>query len=256
MLCSTAMISYLNKDRPPPPRWAKVKARVPVGFLAPFYTLSWPADWALYLLGKWPVVALLQYLGSFPIIFAAAIYFSGAPGRVKQKHYQAWQVINMEEGKGGNGGRIDALEELNRDRISLIGINVAGAYLRGLQLRAAQARGASFASANLRDANFQDAGLSDVDLHYANLRNANLRDCNLSGATLDNADFAGTDLSGANLAATTLNRADFRHANLDHIRNWQNIKSLAKANLLGVRNAPIGFVEWAKQNGAIEDATD
>ena len=121
------MISYLNKDRPPPPRWAKVKARVPVGFLAPFYTLSWLADWALYLLGKWPVVALLQYLGSFPIIFAAAIYFSGAPGRVKQKHYQAWQVINMEEGKGGNGGRIDALEELNRDRISLIGINVAGA---------------------------------------------------------------------------------------------------------------------------------
>lgn len=245
-------MAYVFKDREPPTAWPEFKKRARHKFLKPFYALSWLADWAAYLLGKWPVVELLEYLGSFSIVFAAIIYFLGAPDRLKQKHYQAWQVINTAEGKGGNGGRIDALQELNDDSVSLIGVDVDGAYLQGLKLENAQLRRASFGGADLRNADFQHANLADADLHYANLRGASLRDCNLSRASLTDADLTGADLTGADLSGVALDRADLRNANLDHIKNWQSIKSLDKANIAAARNQPPGFTQWALKLGAIE----
>ena len=121
-------MSYNIKERnPPPPGWAEFRSRAPHRLLAPLYALTWAADWAAYLLGKWPLVEMLEYLGSFSILFVTIFYFAGASDRLKQKHYQAWQVINTAEGKGGNGGRIDALQELNDDRVPLIGIEATNA---------------------------------------------------------------------------------------------------------------------------------
>lgn len=245
-------MSYDSKERNPPMQWREFKKRAPSKALTPLYALNWAVDWAVYRLGSWSVVELLEYLGSFSILFAAIVYFAGTSDRLKQKHYQAWQVINTAEGKGGNGGRIDALQELNRDRVSLIGVSVAGAYLQGLQLEQAQARRADFAGADLRDANLTAASLADADLHFTNLRQANLKRCNLTGAHLDDADLVGADLSHADLGGAVLDRADLQNANLEHLRNWRAIKSLDKANILAVRNAPPGFVEWAKKRGAIE----
>lgn len=232
--------------------WGEFRKRAPSKALKPFYAVNWAVDWAAYHLGSWPVVELLEYLGSFSILFAAIVYFAGASDRLKQKHYQAWQVINTAEGKGGNGGRIDALQELNSDRVSLIGVNAAGAYLQGLRLEKAEARRANFSDADLRDANLKGANLPDADMHYANLRGANLKNCDLAGAHMADADLTEADLSQADLSDVTLDRADLRDANLDHVRNWQRIKSLDKANIFGVRNAPPGFVEWAKKRGAVE----
>ena len=98
-------MSYVFKERNPPPEWGEFKSRAPHGSLVPFFFLSWLADWAAFCLGKWPMVELLEYLGSFSILFAAIFYFAGASDRTKQKHYQAWQVINTAQGKGGSGGR-------------------------------------------------------------------------------------------------------------------------------------------------------
>jgi len=249
-------MSYVFKDRQPPPEWPEFKRRSSRKILAPFHAVSWAADWAAYSLGRWPVVELLEYLGSFSIIFAAIVYFLGAPDRLKQKHYQAWQVINTAAGKGGNGGRIDALQELNHDHVSLVGVNVSGAYLQGISLTAAQARRANFSEADLRDSNLQGGHLPDADLHSANLRGANLRDCDLAGARLDDADIVGSDLTQADLSAVELDGADVRNVNLAGVRNWRAIKSIAMANILGVRNAPAGFREWARQRGAIEIKTD
>jgi hypothetical protein len=245
-------MAYVSKDRNPPMKWREFRKRAPAKALEPLYAVNWAVDWAAYGLGSWPVVELLEYLGSFSILFAAIVYFAGAPDRLKQKHYQAWQVINTAEGRGGNGGRIDALQELNRDRVSLIGVSVAGAYLQGLRLEQAQARRADFAGADLRDANLTRASLPDADLHFTNLRRANLKHCDLSGAHLDDADLAGADLSQADLGGAVLDRADLQNANLAHVRNWQAIKSLDKANIFAVRNAPPGFADWAKKRGAIE----
>jgi hypothetical protein len=65
---------------------------------------------------------VLEYLGVFSVLIAIVFYFSEAGDRRKQKHYQAWQVINTAQGKGGSGGRIEALQELNIDRIPLVGV--------------------------------------------------------------------------------------------------------------------------------------
>jgi hypothetical protein len=249
-------MSYVFKERHPPLAWPEFKDRAPHACLTPLYGLSWLADWAAFFLAKWPVVELLEYLGSFSILFAAIVYFIGAPDRLKQKHYQAWQVINTAEGKGGNGGRIDALQELNHDHVSLIGVNVAGAYLQEVRLEGAQARRAAFGESDLRDADFQRANLADADFHFANLRSANLRDSNLAGAQLQDSDLVGPDLANADLNGATLDRADLRDANLDRVKNWQAIKSMDKANILGARNAPAGFIEWARKKGAVELKTD
>jgi len=249
-------MSYVFKERNPPPEWEEFKKRARNGFLTPFFALSWMADWAAYFLGRWPVVELLEYLGSFSILFAAIVYFAGAPDRLKQKHYQAWQVMNTAQGKGGNGGRIDALQELNHDRVPLIAVNAAGAYLQGLRMEDAQARRANFSEADLRDANFERASLADADLHSANFRGANLHECDLAGARLDDADLVGADLADCDLSDVALDRADLRDANLEHIGHWQAIKSIDKANILGVRNAPEGFMEWARKKGAVEIKTE
>jgi len=249
-------MSYVFKERQAPAEWPEFKSGAPHKMLTPLYAMTWLADWAAYFLGKWPVVELLEYLGSFSILFAAIVYFVGAPDRLKQKHYQAWQVINTAEGKGGNGGRIDALQELNHDHVSLIGVNASGAYLQGLQLADSQTRRANFSDSDLRNADFARASLADADLHFANLRGANLRDCNLSGSRLDDADLVGADLTSVDFAVATLDRADLRDADLNHLRNWQSIKSMTQANILGIRNAPSGFLEWARQKGAVQVKTE
>jgi len=44
--------------------------------------------------------------------------------------------------------------------------------------------------------------------------------------------------------------ADLRHADLQGLR-WKGIKSVAGANVYGVRNGPDGFVTWAMGHGAV-----
>jgi hypothetical protein len=249
-------MSFVFKERNPPPEWAEFKARAPHRYLVPFYRLNWAADWAAYSLGKWALVELLEYLGSFSILFVAIFYFAGAPDRMKQKHYQAWQVINTAEGKGGNGGRIDALQELNDDRVPLIGVEATNAYLEGVRLEKAEARRANFSNSDLRRANFKRASLDDADFHWANLRGADLRECNLAGSQLDDADLVGANLAGADLAQVSLERADLREVDLNQVRNWQAIKAIGKANIFGVRNAPDGFMTWARKMGAVETKAD
>jgi hypothetical protein len=243
---------YLFKERQPLPPWSEFKKRAHVGPLLPFYFLNWAADWSVGLLAKWPLLELLEYLGSFSILFATIFYFAGAPDRLKQKHYQAWQVINSAQGKGGNGGRIDALQELNHDHIPLVGVDVSGAYLQGLRLEGAELRRSNFSSADLREAIFRKANLDDSDFHWANLRGAILSGCDLAGSDFTDADLAGASLAGSDLDQLSLERADLRDTEMDHVKNWRGIKAIKNANIFGIRNAPQGFVDWARKMGAVE----
>jgi hypothetical protein len=245
-------MAVVFKERSPPAEWAQFKAQARHRFLVPLYYASWAADWAAYKMAKWPLIELLEYLGSFSILFAVIFYFADAPNRLKQKHYQAWQVINTAQGKGGNGGRIDALQELNDDRVALIGVNVADAYLEGVRLEKVRGRRANFSGADLRHSRFTQAGLEDADLREANLRGADLGECDLSGSQMDDVDLFQANLAKADVARVSLERADLHGANLIDLRHWQQIKAIRQANIFGIRNAPEGFVVWAKTNGAIE----
>src|ERR1700687_3986695 len=86
---------------------------------------------------------------------------------LKQKHYQAWQVINTAQGKGGSGGRIEALPELNHDRTPLVGVDGSGAFLQNLRLEHARLLRSNCSAADLRDSRLNFADFSDANLHAA-----------------------------------------------------------------------------------------
>ncbi len=214
-----------------------------------------PSIWIAYALNHWTFLEVLEYMQSFSVLVAVIFYFSESGDRLKLKHYQAWQVINTAQGKGGSGGRIDALQELNSDRVPLVGVDASGAFLQGLQLEHARLLRANLSGADIRDGDFAFADLSDANLRSTNFRESNLRNAGFAGATLDDADLSDADLSAADVSGSTLSDADLRGAKLSNLR-WQGIRSIKNANIFGVEDAPEGFVSWAKQHGAIENESD
>src|ERR1700723_384016 len=244
-----AMRIIIPRDRPP--TWAERKAGVSSRWARPFIALEWVFDWAAYRLSQWKLLEVLEYLSSLSILVAAIFYFSEAGGRTKQKHYQAWQVINTAQGKGGSGGRLEALQELNADRVPLVGVDVSGAYLQNIRLEKAKLVRANFSDADARMADFRGADFSDANLSGANFRGGNFSGANLQRANLQNADLLGADLSGADLSGSWLTDSDLRNTDLANVR-WRDLAKIKFANIAGGKNPPDGFRAWALQNGAVE----
>jgi hypothetical protein len=247
---------YVFKERERPPSWRECRARVPHRIMLPFFYVDWLASWTAYLLGKWSLLEVLEYSGSISIVIGVILYFAGAKDRMEQKHYQAWQVINLAQGKGGSGGRLDALQELHADGVPLVGVDVSDAFLENLELSGADLRRADFAGADMKDAKLGATNLTEAIFTSCNLRSSDLHAANLDSARCNDADLNGANLSGANLHKTLLKQADLRQANLNGILDWKSIPSISWANILGVKNAPAGFVDWAKSLGAVEIADD
>lgn len=244
---------YVRRKRPP--QWSERRRRSTHPLASPFWTLEWCSEWLAYFLSNWSLLEVLDHVQAFGVIVAVVFYFSESGDRLKQKHYQAWLVINTSQGKGGNGGRIEALQELNADRVALVGVDISGGFLQGVRLQKG-----NLSRANLNAADMRNAVLVGTDLSDANLRSANFRECNcartsFNGATLDEADFYGANLTAADFANATFENTDLRNADLRDIR-WQQIASIKKANIAGVLNAPDGFVAWALRNGAVQSSSD
>jgi hypothetical protein len=218
--------------------------------MLPFTALEWVWEWVAFALSNWTFLEVLEYLGTFSVLVAVIFYFSEAGDRVKQRHYQAWQVINTAQGKGGSGGRIEALQELNEDKVPLVGVDLTSAFLQGIRLRDANLLRSNFSSADLRGGDFTRSNFMLADLDSANLRNARLDKTSLADANLRETDLTGSSLVQADLSGVTLDGADMRSADLRDTQ-WQRIKSVKDANIAGLKNAPSGFVEWALKNGAV-----
>jgi uncharacterized protein YjbI with pentapeptide repeats len=189
------------------------------------------------------------------VLIAVIFYFGESGDRLKQKHYQAWQVINTAQGKGGNGGRIEALQELNADGIPLVGVDVSGGFLQGIHLQSARLSRSNFSAADVRNSNLNSADMSDANLRSANFRESTLRNAHFERADLTEADLSGADLGGADLSGTILTHADLRDTNLTNLK-WHDVLNLKNANIFGVKNAPEGFVAYALKRGAIQIESD
>jgi hypothetical protein len=244
---------FLPRERPKP--WAASKQSITAAWKAPFWWIEWCLEYAAFLLSNWKFLEVLEYLSSLSVLAAVLFYFSESGDRTKQKHYQAWQVINTAEGQGGSGGRIEALHELNADKVPLVGVDVSGAFLQGIRLVGARLSRSNFSSADARNGSFRLADFADADLHFANFRQSDLSGARLARCDMDDADFFGANLAGSDLSQASLERADLRNTNLRYV-NWRDIKSLKAANIFGVQNAPDGFVGWAVKNGAVEIESD
>ncbi len=242
----------LHRKRPEP--WSIRKQTIKHARLAPLYAFEWFWEYAAFVLGNWSFLEVLEYLGSFGVLIAVVFYFSESGDRLKQKHYQAWQVINTAQGKGGSGGRLEALQELNTDGVPLVGVDVSGAFLQGVRLEHARLLRSNFSAADLRDSDFAFADFSDSSLRGANFRQCNLHSANFARADLTEADLFGADLAGADLSAATLTNTDLRNADLAGV-SWgksPNLPDFKNANIFGVKNAPEGFVAYALKHGAIQ----
>jgi hypothetical protein len=241
----------IHEARERPASWTLQRSRIRHRWIIPFIAFEWVWQWVAYLLSRWSFLEVLEYLGSFSVLVAVIFYFSASGDRVKQRHYQAWQVINTAQGKGGSGGRIDALQELNADRVPLVGVDVSSAFLQGLKLDHANLLRSDFSAADLRGSNLRGADFTSADLHAANFRNSNLEDTSFESADMHDVDLWGSNLTRARFVDTDLGGADLRFTNLQN-SDWKQIRNIRMANIAGVKNAPEGFVEWALKNGAIQ----
>ena len=231
----------MSDSEKPKSSWQERRHSVKHKWSGPFVYFEWKCEQLSGLLEQWAFLDILGHAGRLTILVAVIFYFRGCEDRQKAKHYQAWQVINAAQGKPGSGGRIDALQDLNEDGVYLAGADISNAWLGGLNLENARLFTANFSGAMLLDAK-----LSGAILSFAILSEAELMRADLSGAYLSNANLSKANLSEANFFATNLSTAD-----LTDIKGWRKIKSIKFANIHEVRNAPEGFIEWAKQNGAV-----
>jgi len=285
--------------------WQERRKKIKHKWAVPFILIEWNCERLSGLLRRWALLEILEYAGRLTILVAVIFYIRGCDERRMQaeserqqavdqrkaKHYQAWQVITAAQGQRSSGGRLDALQDLNRDGISLRGIDISKAYLRKLDLAGASLLGANLAEAYLQGANLtraylNSANLTGADLALANLARARLFSADLTGAFLGNANLTEANLGDANLAeayllGTNLTRADLNRANLTgakltyadcteanfriadftganlegadltNVEGWQHIASMKYARIYDVKNPPEGFIEWAKEHGAV-----
>ena len=243
------------KRRTRPEVWSRHRERAKHAWLVPFYALEWVWTWLAYWLSGWAFLEVLEYLGTLSLLLAVVSYFLESGDRIKQKHYQAWQVINSAQSKGGSGGRIDALEELLADKVPLVGVDVSEAFLQGIDLSGADLLRANFRAADVRGGKFIGAQMQYADLTSANFRDAALEKTDLRNATLQDADLTGANLSGADLEGATLAKADLRNVDFRNAK-CQKITDVKLANVFGIKNAPADFLNWAMQNGAVSTETD
>lgn len=166
---------------------------------------------------------ILRNLEGISIFTAAVLYFLESGDRKQRKHYEAWQVIDAAKGVETSYARIQALQDLNKDGVSLARVNFSETDLRSItliftnlsdanlsraNLRGANLRGANFNSANLSRANFRGANFSRANFSRANLRGAYLRGADLEAADLSDANLRDANLKGANLSSANLRGAD------------------------------------------------
>ncbi len=245
---------FVRIKHDPPGAWTAYTAGKPA-WLRPFLVVEFPLAWLAYVLSRWSFLEVLEYLGSLSVLVAVIFYFSESGDRLKQKHYQAWQVINTAQHMGGSGGRIEALAELNADGVPLVGVDVSTAFLQGVQLPKARLLRANFTNADVRNSNLAGADLSYASLKGANFRQSDFSQASFISADLADADFCGARFVNADLAGAVLDGADLGNSDLTGIQ-WRQIKSIRMANLAGARNLPDGFLAWALKNGAAQLASN
>lgn len=213
---------------------------------SPLLSANPALTWAVWLQF---IVNLMKVLELGTFIFSAYQFWAGRRERIAadaaaaqraviDTNYQAWQVINSAQGKGGSGGRIEALADLLRNGVSLAGINLDGAWLEKVRLP----------GAILTRASLQRTTLVGAVLSGAHLEGADLCGADLAAADLTNAYLRGVNFAEARLSAARLDGAD-----LTDITGWREVRSYGHTSLLGVRNAPPGFLDFARERGAIDE---
>ena len=197
---------------------------------------------------------LLNIVEDFSILVAVWLFFLEAPERDKQAHYEAWKTIDSAHGLRNSYARLQALQDLNSDRISLRGFSAPEADLSGIDLSGADLShaylsGADLSNANLSNANLSHSNLAETKLDNANLSNSSLTGANLSyvsliEADLQNVNFVGANIVGACFVRSNLTQAYFGDVNFNECS--LDDANLHKTKFFGVENLTIAQIKTAK----------
>jgi len=161
-------------------------------------------------------------------------------------------------------------------RAELLDADFQRAVLSGSRFNESLLNRANFSEAHLENVEFTEACLDNADFSHSDLggaqfyltklRNTVFADANLSREILERADLTGAAFVDANLCAAKLVHADvadvdFSRANLRRVAmsncvHWADIKSIRLANIKGIVEPPAGFLEWARDHGAVEIEDD
>ncbi|MFL5383293.1 MAG: pentapeptide repeat-containing protein [Longimicrobiaceae bacterium] len=195
---------------------------------------------------------------------AAVEYFFGKAGRTKAHHYEAWGVISRSRGMQGDGGRGQALQDLNNGHVPLRGVEIPGAIIDSLRLSRSDMKGANLSHVMLSHATFSGAKITRATMvgakflngaiQYADLSMSNADSAVFNGSALCHTLFIGTSLREAQFRGVVIRGADFRGADLRGARFDINAEAIGvkfkDANIAGI-SAPVPFVRAALRGGAV-----
>ena len=197
---------------------------------------------------------LLGILEGFSILVAVWLFFLEAPERDKKAHYEAWKTIDSAHGLRNSYARLQALQDLNSDRVPLRGFTAPEADLQGIDLEGADLSnaylsGADLSNANLSNVNFSHANLVETKLTNANLRNSQLTGADVSYANLIEANLQEVDFVGANIIGTNFVRANLAQAYFGDVNFNECLltdANLQKTKFFGVENLNVKQIKEAK----------
>ena len=158
---------------------------------------------------------LLNSLETFSILVALWLFFLEAPDRTQKAQYEAWQVVDAAHGLRTSYARIQALQNLNEDQISMKGLSAVKADLKNIDLKGADLSNADLSGADLRGANLSNANLSNANLTGADFSNATLVNARLSSGNLTAAKFVEANLTNVDFVGAIITDAIFVRANLE-----------------------------------------
>lgn len=226
------------------------------------------------------LILLFQEAESIALISAAAIFILEIQTRKKREHYEAWQMIVSAEGHSGSLGRIQALQDLNRDGVDLGSIDLSKGKMPGIKLSWSKLIESNFESCDLsfsdfkgsiliatnfkksivfgsdlrmailsaavfEDANLNFSSLKNATLTGVNFRGASLWGANLQGAYLDKANLEDADLRDANLAGACLKGANLKNAKFGRHPNF-GVETFQIGNLGTFQMTEVSLkdIEW------------
>jgi hypothetical protein len=130
-------------------RWGKWRAWI--------FSLEWALRWLVYWLRGLAMFKLLELAGRLVVVVALVSWWFEREDRLENKHNQAWTLIMSARGAVTVAGRKNALQNLNRDRVGLVGLPLEGAALAGLVLDNASLLGSNSSNARFWDARLRSS---------------------------------------------------------------------------------------------------
>jgi uncharacterized protein YjbI with pentapeptide repeats len=187
------------------------------------------------------ILSIAEKLGKLTIVVGILSYIWEAPERSKQRHYQAWQLINAARTSPGEAGRAIAIADLMADHTEMIELdltrgnfmemNFKSANMPGVNFSGARIDGAHFAcksgwfvsdhwipafdpcwTTNLEGAHIITSSITRVEFDDARLNDAILGGSPEHPTAIENNSFVRAQMQEVTVQASRLSNNDFSHA--------------------------------------------